>query len=201
MTHIITYEQQGSPEWFANRVGIPGASSFDQIVTTKGAPSESRHKLMYQLAGERILGRKEDTYCSPAMLRGITLEPEARSVFEMLMEVEVTQTGFIYYDDRRDRGCSPDGIIDGKAGLEIKCPLLTTHIEYMMGGKLPSKYFQQVHGSMYAVGLERWYFMSYYPGLKPFIVECYRNKEFIKALDENLDLFCQGIDDIVRKIR
>ena len=201
MTCIITYEQQGSPEWFASRVGIPGASSFDQIVTTKGTPSESRYKLMYQLAGERILGVKEDTYCSPAMLRGTTLEPEARSVFEMLMEMEVKQTGFIYYDERRDRGCSPDGLIWDFSGLEIKCPLLTTHIGYLLKGVLPTSYFQQTQGAMYATGRSSWYFMSYYPGLKPLIVECKRDEVFIKALHENLDLFCQGIDDIVKKIR
>ena len=34
--------EQLSPKWFQEHAGIPGASSFDKIVTTKGEQSKQR---------------------------------------------------------------------------------------------------------------------------------------------------------------
>ena len=39
---IIEDFEQGSPEWFAARVGIPSASIFDKLITSKGVLSTSR---------------------------------------------------------------------------------------------------------------------------------------------------------------
>ena len=55
------------------------------------------------------------------------------------------------------------------AGLELKCPLSKHHARYLIDGELPAKYRPQVHGSMAVTGLRHWYFMSYCPGLAPFI--------------------------------
>jgi len=57
------------------------------------------------------------------------------------------------------------------SGLEIKCPLAKTHFGYLESGELPSDYIHQVQGAMHVSGLESWYFMSYYPKMKPFIIE------------------------------
>jgi hypothetical protein len=198
---IIDYCRQGSPEWFAARVGIPGASSFEQIVTMKGERSTQRQKLLYKLAGERLLGQKEDSYSNTAMQRGIELEPEARSVFEMTTELEVQEVGFCFFDERRDRGCSPDGLIGNHAGLEIKCPSLPVHIEYLIGGKLPAAYYQQVHGSMLMTDRESWHFFSYYPGLKPFHILVERDITFCQILNEHLEKFCKELNEITAKLR
>lgn len=198
---IYTNYEQGTPEWFLSRVGVPSASVFDKIVTTKGELSKERDALLFKLAGERVLGVQEPTYQNDAMKRGVELEPEARQVFEMIMQVEAEQTGFCYYDDRKDRGCSPDGLVGDDCGLEIKCPLIATHIGYLLSGKLPVKYFQQVQGSMYVTNRKHWYFMSYYPGLSPLIIKTNRDEKFIEKLHEALETFCKDIDDVVEKIR
>lgn len=198
---IIDYCVQGSPEWFAARVGIPGASSFEQIVSMKGDRSTQRQKLLYKLAGERLLGHKEDSYSNTAMQRGIELEPEARAVFEMLTEKEVQQVGFCYFDERKDRGCSPDGLIGDDSGLEIKCPSLPVHIEYLLNGKLPATYYQQVHGSMLITGRSEWIFFSYYPSLPPLKVVVKRNEQFCNMLNKELDEFCQQLEEITTKLK
>ena len=198
---IYTNYEQGTPEWFLSRVGVPSASVFDKIVTSKGELSKERDSMLFKLAGERVLGKQEPTYQNDAMIRGSLLEPEARQVFEMIMELEVNQCGFVYYDERKDRGCSPDGLIGDDCGIEIKCPLIATHIGYLLSGKLPTKYFQQVQGSLYVTGRKHWFFMSYYPGLSPLIIKVSRDERFIEKLHEELDKFCSDIDDIVSKIK
>jgi len=60
-----------------------------------------------------------------------------------------------------------DGVI---YGLEIKCPLVDTHVDYLLDGELPAKYRPQVHFSMAITGICTWYFMSFFPDLKPLIL-------------------------------
>ena len=113
--------EQLSEEWYAARVGIPTASNFDKIVTSKGESSKQATKYMYQLAGERITGKKEDSYTNAAMERGIVLESEARSlVFASNGLLMLTKWGFCLKNDRT-AGASPDGLVQN-GGIEIKCP-------------------------------------------------------------------------------
>ncbi len=195
--------KQGTPEWFEARCGIPTASNFDKIITSRGAASKQAQKYMYELAGERITGKKsEKTYQSAAMIRGIELEAEARMLFELIADMEVETVGICYPDENKQFSCSPDGLLaTGDAGLEIKCPELSTQIERLLDRKLPVEYYQQVHGSMLVTGLPFWWFMSYYPGLPPVIIKVARNNEFCAALLAELNGFCNDIDTLVKQIK
>ena len=196
---IPIYCDQMSEVWFAEKTGKPGASSFDKIVTTKGEPSKSAKNYLYQLAGETIVGLKTETYQNAIMQRGIELEPSARSLFEMMYDVEVQQVGLCYPDEQKKYLCSPDGLLED-AGLEIKCPLIHTHVSYLLGNKLPTDYIQQVQGSMAVTGFSAWWFMSYYPGIKPFIIKVERDNIFIEKLKTVLDSFCLELALTVKKI-
>ena len=191
--------EQGSPGWLSARAGIPSASNFDKVVTTRGEPSKQAKNYLYELAGERIAGPKPDAYQSVAMLRGLDLEVEARAYFELVMCGEVQQTGICYADDKLF-SCSPDGLLED-CGLEIKCPLIHTHVGYLLAGTLPTDYFQQVQGSMLVTGFSHWYFMSYYPGLPPLILDVQRDWEFTAKLKVALDEFCQELDTVTDKLR
>lgn len=196
---IILDVEQGTPEWDDARCGIPSASIFDKILTTKGALSKSAIKLIYKLAGERITGKKEDGYCSPKMAQAMELEGEARYLFQMITGLKVSEVGVCYYDERKDRSCSPDGLVEtGQTlmeGLEIKCPEMSAHVEYLLGKKLPTTYFQQVQGSLYVTGLERWHFFSYYPSMKPFHIVVERDEIWIAKLGKALDDFVIELDE------
>lgn len=197
---IIDDIEQLSEAWFHLRTGNPGASSFDKIVTSKGAPSTQRIKYLYQLAGELLLGYKIETYTNPAMQRGTELEGEARELFELVNGISVKQVGLCFPDEQRKYHASPDGLL-GDTGLEIKCPLIHTHIAYLLGGKLPTAYVQQVQGSMLVTGFTSYYFMSYYPGIKPFIIQVPRDEKFIGKLKAELDKFCIELAITVRKLK
>ena len=50
----------------------------------------------------------------------------ARSIFEFKKGVEVKEVGFIYKDENKRAGISPDGLLVGvDEGLELKCPFDT----------------------------------------------------------------------------
>jgi hypothetical protein len=191
---------QGSPEWFAEHAGKPGVSSIGKILTTTGQLSKQAEEYAYQLAGEYILGTMEQGYVSFAMQQGLEREADARRYYEFVNDVQVQQVGMIYKDNRMDRLCSPDGLMQ-KKGLEIKSPMLKTHIKYLLDRKLPTEYFGQVQGSLYITGFDEWDFMSFYPGIEPLIITVERDEPFIKKLDAALDEFCFKIAMLVKKIK
>ncbi len=196
MPIIIENVVQGSEEWHRLRVGSVGASSIDKIITTKGEPSKQRTEYMMTLAAERITGKQEVGYLTQAMVNG---EAEARSLFEMLLGVDVQQVGLVYTDDKSCH-CSPDGLIGETEGLEIKNPISKTHIKYLLDGKAPTEYFCQLQFSLYVTGREIWHFMSHYPGIKPFIISCFRDEKWIEKCDKELKAFNQELDEMVKRL-
>lgn len=192
--------EQRSIEWHQARKGIPTASSFDKIITSTGKPSTQRTKYMYVLAGERLGGIVDESYQSFAMLQGIEKESEARSLYELIHE-PVQSVGFCL-SDCGTHGCSPDGLIGEDGGVEIKCPLMSTHVEYLLKSEkeVPTDYYQQVQGSLLVTGRKWWDFVSYFPGLPPFIVREEPDEVFQRLLKKELELFCQELEEIVKKL-
>jgi hypothetical protein len=198
---IIIDIEQGSEQWFVEKAGKPGSSSFDRIITTKGEPSKQRSDYLLQLAGERIIGRQEEGYCSPAMARGTQMEAEARALYEMVHGCEVRQVGLIYRDEKKRVLCSPDGLPDnGVRGLEIKNPLLKTHTKYLLGGKLPTDYFQQVHGSMWVCECDKWAFLSYYPCMPQLDIVVERDDKFFDRLEVLMKEFLDELDHVTERL-
>ena len=189
---------QGSDEWFKIRCGVPSSSNFDKIVTTKGEPSKQAEKYGYKLAGEAIAGKAEETYKNSAMERGTILEDEAHQLYQIVNDVEVEQVGFCKLEGF---GCSPDGLVGDKGMLEIKCPMMATHVEYLLKGKMPTAYFQQVQGQLLVMGREWCDFMSYYPGIKPFTIRVERDEKFLALLKAELSAFCVKLEETINKIR
>lgn len=199
---MLTLEvEQKSPEWYAARCGIPSSSNFDKIITTSGEPSKQRLKYMYQLAGERVTGKSEESFQSQAMLRGVETEAEGRSFYEMLNDVKIEQVGVCYQDEKKLCAASPDGLIKKDGLFELKCPLVHTHVGYLLDSKLPTEYIQQVQGQLYVTGRKWVDFVSYYPGLKPLVVRVKRDEKFISALDSEMVRFVKELEELTEKIR
>lgn len=189
---------QGSPEWHAIRCGIPTASNFDNIITSKGLPSKQREKFLYKLAGERITKIADIGFKSPTMELGSVLEAEARQVYEFATDSLVDTVGFCL---EGMWGCSPDGMV-GKDGLiEIKCPLMSTHVSYLLKNRVPPDYIPQIQGQLFVTGRQWCDFMSYYPGLRPLIIRVNRDEPFIKLLEKELISFCDELEKVVEVIK
>jgi len=190
--------QQRTDDWYDIRCGIPSASNFDKIITIDGKPSKQREKYLYQLAGEILLGRQEETYQNGAMQRGIEMEAEARQLYELITGQEVKQVGFCI---EKNYGASPDGVIGEEGLLEIKCPILSTHISYLLKNELPSEYYQQTQGQLLVTGYKWVDFLSYYPAIKSFLIRVTPDPKFQEALKTELNKFCKELNEITNKLK
>lgn len=190
--------EQGSDEWIYARLGIPSASMYGKIITTQGKWSTQADTYINQLVAEKLTGEQTPFYQNEHMARGTELEPDARKMYEFIKDVEVQEVGFCLHDTL-EAGASPDGLISEDGGLEIKCPAPATHVEYLRGGKLPSKYKQQVMGCLWITGREWWDFMSYHPSMKPLIVRVERDEDYIAELEACVSKAVELIEENVEK--
>ena len=179
----VHYVEQGTDKWLALRAGCITASSFKSLVTSRGekTATSTRDTYLNQIIAERLTGKPVDTFKNADMERGNEREGAARDLFGAIMEVDVKEVGFHLHDDY-DIGCSSDGLfcLDSDTGVEIKSPRASTHIRYMRNKKLPTEYMQQVQLSMWLLEVDRYFFFSYHPDLKPLIVEVRRDDEYIE---------------------
>ena len=190
--------EQGSDEWIAARLGIPSASMYGKIITTQGKWSTQADTYINQLVAEKLTGEQTPFYQNEHMARGTALENDARKMYEFIKDIEVREVGFCLHDTL-EAGASPDGLIGEDGGLEIKCPAPATHVEYLRGGKLPSKYKQQVMGCLWITGREWWDFMSYHPSMKPLIVRVERDEDYIAELEACVSKAVELIEENVEK--
>lgn len=178
---IVLHVEQGSPEWFEARLGIPTASSFNKLVTPTGKPSTQLAGYANELAAEVATGHEEGQFDTYYTARGRELEGQARAWFEFHTDLEVTQVGFVLRDDR-EVGCSPDGLTEF-GGLEIKCPKADKHVGFMLSDELPSEYIAQVQGNLWLCERDTWNFVSFHPELPGRLITVGRDEQYIKTLE------------------
>lgn len=183
---------QGSPEWFAVRLGKVTASRIaDLTARTKTGYSTSRANYMADLIAERLTGVPAESYKSPAMQWGTDNEADARSNYEFMTDAEVVPVAFVDHPTIPMAGASPDGFV-GDAGLvEFKCPLTATHIETLRGGSIDGKYIKQVQWQMACRPERLWCdWVSFDPRLpasmRLFIQRVPRDNAMIAALEKEV---------------
>lgn len=184
--------EQGSPEWFEARCGVPTASNFKKLVSSTGKPSTQQKVYMMELLAEMLTTSKTTIEQTEWMTRGIELEQEAAELYAFTKDVELKEAGLLL-DDSRSFGCSPDRLLDD-GGLEIKCPKPSTHVGYLLANKVPADYYPQVQGCMLVTGYKWWDFMSYCPGMKPLIIRCERDENYLEVLSDELMKFLKKLN-------
>lgn len=178
---ILTFDQR-SAEWRAARLGmLTGSRAADAFaITKKGAESASRRNLRLELVLERLTGESQDSgFTTPAMERGILLEPAARGAYEAETGIPVQSVGFVTHDDLM-AGCSPDGLTH-EGLIEIKCPGAAAHLDYVRGG-LPADYRTQITHGLWLTGAAWGDFVSFHPGF-PEPIRLKVTRLFAKDLD------------------
>jgi len=182
---IIVDCEQKTDEWYQSRLSIPTASEIDKIITPGLKLSAQATGYMNMLTAEWISGQQEeDRFVSYWMERGTELEPEAREAYEFETGQACEQVGFVYKDEERLVGCSPDGLIlDAHKGAEMKCPKRNNHLAYAVGRECPKKYQPQIQSSMWICDLDEWDFISYHPDFGLFITTVYADPKWQRALD------------------
>ena len=198
---------QGSEEWERIRKGRPTASQFAKIVTPKQLKLSSQSMpYAIKLAAERLDVESPPRMPSQQMQDGTEREPYARIEYSEIHGVEVTEVGFVFPDDTKLWGMSPDGLIgfDGERCeglLEIKCPEVETLIQYHLNGVLPSEYAAQVQGQLWIAGAEWCDFFAWHPEIEPFEIRVYPDEKYHEALAKALPAFVSMVDGIVSKVK
>ena len=196
---IIVECKQNSPEWFAARLGIPTASGFQKIITSTGARSKQREKYLYELAGEIVTGESSDNYTNSSMNMGHDRESESRETYSFIKDVEIKQVGFCFFDEKKEFGCSPDGLVGENGGFETKNAAPHVHLDRLENGWSKAQHLQQVQGNLYVTDRKWWDLVSYSRGFKPMIIRFERDEEFIKTLADEIYMFIGDLKTLVKK--
>jgi putative phage-type endonuclease len=195
---------QGTPEWFAERLGRVTASRLaDVLAKTKTGYSASRANYMTQLVLERITKTRAESYSNAAMEWGVTQEPFARAAYEAHTGQMVEEVGFIQHPDIEDAGASPDGLVGDDGMVEIKCPSSSTALECWLihaqgGNPVDAKYYAQMQFQMRCADRSWVDYVVFDPRMpvkaQLFIYRVQRNAEFLKIAEDEVITFLTEVD-------
>jgi len=197
---------QGSPEWFAARVGKLTASRMaDAMAKVKAGYGASRANLMAEIVVERLTGQKTEGFTNAAMQHGIDTEPHARAAYEFHTDNTVELIGFVDHPSIAMFGASPDGLIGSAGLLEIKCPGSAAHIGVLLRGAIPGKYQTQMATQLACTGREWCDFVSFDPRLpeemRLFVKRVQRDESECGRLEREVELFLGEVDDTIKRLR
>jgi predicted phage-related endonuclease len=190
---------QGSEAWLQARAGLlTGSRAADMLATIKSGEAAARRDYRIQLVTERLTGRPADQgFISAEMTWGTETEPMARAAYECATGNLARETGFIRHAELL-AGCSLDGDVDGLEGIiEIKCPKSSTHIQYLLDNKVPSKYIPQITHNLWITGAKWADFISFDPRLPEHLqlFVCRVNAADL-ALTEYAEKACAFLDEV-----
>ncbi len=197
--------EQGTPEWFAQRLGKVTASRVaDIIAKTKTGVAASRGNYLAQLVAERLTGQAADSFKSGAMQHGTETEPMARMAYETETGQMVTEVAMIQHPKIEMAGASPDGLVGDDGLVEIKCPNTSTHIATLMADKSPSGYMAQMQWQMACTGRAWVDFVSFDPrmpeDMQLFIKRVPRDEKLIAEYETEVVKFLAEVQETVDKL-
>lgn len=207
MRFTISNAPQRSPEWLAARCGLATASrAADVVAKIKSGEAAARRDYRSQLVAERLTGQpQEDGYINSDMQRGIDLEASARIAYEAETGTFVEEVGFLR-SVHFDAGVSLDGVVGAFDGvLEIKCPRVATHLQYLRDAKLPAKYVPQVTHQLLISGAAWCDFCSYCPALPQdlalFVVRVSAKDLDLEGYERELTQFLDEVSEEVQLLQ
>ena len=187
-------EGNANPDWLALRAGKFTGSDFATYMgmAKTGKLSETAKKELSKKVLENF-GYRFDTFQTPAMARGIELEPTAREAYSFVYGKDVQEVGFVDLEDMH-AGCSPDGVIYDEDGnikeiIEIKCPLIETFVSYLDPDFMNPDYAIQCQFNMFITGADVCRFVVYHPDFNLIVRDIPKDEEIqgkIRAVLEEL---------------
>lgn len=162
----------GSPAWWECRVGSWTASRAPALMARRknGEPLEAYSTLVGEIACERLTGMAASHFTTPAMQRGLDLEPQAADAYALDRMVALGESRLVLHPQWHDRmfrvAATPDRFIGDDGLLEIKCPTVQVkHLDTLRGGKksVANEYADQVQWQLWCTGRAWCDLASYYP--------------------------------------
>lgn len=192
--------EQGSPEWYSARLGIPTASMFATVMASGkgGGPSLTRAKYMRELVGERITGTANEGFNNWHMDRGKEMEAEARSLYAFVHDEPLEFVGFIR---NGAKGCSPDSLSGAKGMAEVKTALPHILIETLIADRPPPEHKAQCQGNLWVAEREWIDLIVYWPKMPLFVKRLYRDETYIADMAKAVSLFNDELAEMEAKVR
>lgn len=193
---------QGTPEWFAERLGRATASEFSSVLA-KGE-GKTRAKYLRRIVTERLTGKPLESYSNDHMQRGTLQEPHARLAYEAETGEPVEEVGFIKHP-KIMAGCSPDGLVGKSGAIECKSVIATVQLETIIGSAdYPTEHKPQVQGVLWITGREWCDFVSYSPDM-PAHLQLYRfrvqrDEAYIANLEREVIKFLEEVDALYLRL-
>lgn len=202
MSNIV----QGTPEWFAQRLGKVTASRLaDVMAKIKTGEAASRATYRAELVAERLTGKAAEGFTNSAIKWGNDCEPLARSAYEAETGMLVTEVAMMTHPVIEMAGASPDGLVDVDGLLEIKCPETKTHIDTILSGDAPAKYIPQMQWQMACTGRQWVDFVSFDPrmpaDMQLFIKRVERDSKLIAEYEAEVIKFLSEVEQTVTRLR
>lgn len=199
--------EQGSEAWHLLRLGKCTASRVSDVMAAgKSGEAVTRRNYRIQLVCERLTGQKEESYSNHHMERGVMLEPVARSLYESLNDVFVDEIAFVDHPSIAMAGASPDGLVGSNGLIEIKCPTAANHIETVLSGKSPAKYYHQMQWQMACMPTRKWVdFISYCPAvgdnLALYVYRVQRDNTYIAEMETAVAAFLNEVSELTNQLK
>lgn len=190
--------EQRTEEWYKARIGVITASACGEFMS-----AHKRRSFAFKKLAEMLTGESESFKMNEYMQWGIDTEDEARIAYEKLTGNSVQEIGFVFKDESRRVGCSPDGLVGDDGLVEIKCPMTKTHLGYIESGP-PKKYKDQMNFQMYCTGRKWCDFVSYDPRVKDPKLRIYTKRLEIDIptlieIDDGVQYVTKTIDKFLTK--
>lgn len=190
--------EQGTPEWYAIRKGKMTASHATAI----GNYGKGLETYIIELMAEYYSSGEKEQFSSKHTERGNELEPIARQIYEFENEVEVTQVGFVEFNEYI--GCSPDGLIGEDGGFETKAIDDIKYFKHLLNGEkeVDSGHIWQVQMNLLITGRKWWDLAIYNPNFKKSmcVYRIYPDQEKFKELEKGFQMGAELINKIKEKI-
>lgn len=159
--------KQGTAQWFADRTGCLTASNMRAAMSRlkNGNDSADRAALKVAVLAERLTGDVVPHYVTGAMQHGIDTEPLAKAAYMAQTGTLIEDCGFIRHPSIEHFGASPDGRIDARLGLEVKCPTTAKFLSWRLAGVVPEEHRPQMIAQAVCAGFDAVEFVAFDPRL------------------------------------
>jgi len=198
---------QGTDDWLKMRLGkVTGSRIKDVLSKGRGSkPSLTRKSYIYELVAERLCTEPKEQTRARSLAWGNDVEQYAREAYEIKSGNIVKQVDFIDHKTIPWVGCSPDGLVNGVGGVEMKCPYdPAVHIKTIAEGMDPD-HMPQVQFNMWVCEWQWCDFISYDPRiqsehLRLYIERIKPDEEFVQEMKQKLSVFLQETDAVYRSL-
>jgi hypothetical protein len=196
--------EQGTDNWHKARAGVITASKAHLLLM--GQKTLGRLSYIDKLLASVATGLCPDEIKAAPLQWGKDHEDDARDAYSATTFETVTDQGFIYMNDSMRAGCSPDGLIEGKAkGLELKCPWSSSVFMGFAGrGYIKKEEVAQVQFSLMITDFDTWGFAKYDPRVvnckKLYMIEVERDEKIIANLRDGLEMLIEDMDCALERL-